>query len=124
MEIVTKTCWALLALVHASPAAALFAPSLIFRLYGVEANGPLGVLLTHRGALFLAVVAVCLFAIFEPSARRAAVVVVGISVIAFLIVYVHAGVPQGALRTVALVDLAALAPLAWVLFSALRHQAA
>lgn len=124
MELITKLCWALLALIHASPAAALFAPKLIKTLYGVDANGPVGVLLVHRGALFLAVVAVCLYAVFEPSARRAAGLVVSISVVAFLVLYARAGTPEGALRTIAIVDLVALAPLAFVVFAALRPQVA
>jgi len=124
MEAVTKLAWGFLALIHASPAAVLIAPSLVKRLYGIEANGALGVLLVHRGALFLAILAVCLLALFDPPSRRAASVVVGISVIAFLIVYAQAGSPAGPLRTVALVDLLGLAPLAWVVISAFRPHAA
>lgn len=124
MELATKSAWAALALIHASPAAVLFAPGLVNRLYGVEANGVLGVLLVHRGALFLAVLAVCLLALFDPSARRSAGVVVAISMIAFLVVYAQAGMPAGPLRTVALVDLVGLAPLAWALFTAFRPHAA
>ena len=45
MEVVTKLAWGFLALIHASPAAVLFAPSLVKRLWGIEANGALGVLL-------------------------------------------------------------------------------
>lgn len=124
MELVTKLAWAALALIHASPAAVLFAPSLIKRLYGVEANGVLGVLLIHRGALFLAVLAACLLALFDPTARRTACVVVAISVVVFLVVYVQAGMPAGPLRTVALVDFVGLAPLAWAVFAAFRPHAA
>jgi hypothetical protein len=123
-EIITKASWAILALIHASPAATVFAPGMIKRLYGIDANGPLGVLLVHRGALFLAVVVVCLFAIFEPNARRAASLVTGISVVSFLAIYAQAGLPQGALRTVAIVDIVALVPLGWVVFMSLRHHAA
>ena len=124
MELTTKMAWAMLAIVHASPAAVVFAPSLVKRLYGLDADGPLGVLLVHRGALFLAVVAVCALAVFDPAARRAACLVTSISVLAFLIVYAQAGMPPGPLRTVALVDAAALAPLLWVMFQALRAPAA
>lgn len=123
-EAVTKVSWAVLALIHASPAAVLFAPGLLKRLYGVDADGALGVLLIHRGALFLAVVSVCLLAMFEPSARQAACLVTAISVISFLLVYAQAGMAPGALRTVALMDLVALAPLAWVAWTAFSHQAA
>lgn len=123
MDVITKLCWAALALIHVSPAAVVFAPGLVKRLYGVDGNGALGVLLVHRGALFLAVFAVCLFALFEPSARRAAALVVSISVISFLIIYLQAGLPSGPLRTVAFVDLAALAPLTWVVIMAVRPHA-
>jgi hypothetical protein len=124
MELLTKLGWGLLVLIHASPAAVLFAPSLVRRLYGVEATGDIGVLLVHRGALFLAIAAVCLYAAFEPSARRAAGIVASISVIGFLIVYVRAGIPEGALRTIAVGDLMAIPPLVLVLYAAWRSQAA
>ncbi len=88
------------------------------RLYGVEAQGNLGVLLTHRGALFLAIQIACLFGIFDPAARRALSMLVAISVIGFLIVYARAGFPGAALRSIAIVDGAALVPLAWVLWAA------
>ena len=57
MELITKLAWALLALIHLSPAAVFFLPDLTKKLYGIDANGDLGVLITHRGALFLAIFA-------------------------------------------------------------------
>lgn len=124
MEVLTTAAWAVLALIHASPSAVLFAPGLIGRLYGIEANGDVGVLLVHRGALFLAIVAACLFGMFEPSARRALSIVVAVSVIGFLLVYLRTGMPSGALRTIAFADLIGLVPLVWVLFAAWRPPAA
>lgn len=112
--------WLLLAAVHAAPAAILFAPDLTQRLYGVASNGTAGLLIVHRGALFLAVLAVALFAAFNADARRAASLVVGISVLGFLFVYVRAGMPIGSLRTIALVDTIALLPLALVGYRAWR----
>lgn len=106
--------WWLLALVHVTPAAVLAKPDLVRSLYGVEATGELGVLLIHRGALFLAIVVVCLYAARDPGARRAASLVVGISVVSFLVVYMLEGAPSGSLRLIALVDAVALAPLALV----------
>ena len=120
MERLTVACWIVLAAVHASPAAVLFKPALIEALYGMPLTGSSGVLLIHRGALFLAVVAVTLLAAFNPEARRAATLLVGISVIGFLLVYGMAGSPQGQLRTIALVDVAALVPLAFVTWRAWR----
>lgn len=120
MEVLTKIAWATLALIHASPSVVAFAPGLTRRLYGIDANGDLHVLLTHRGVLFLAIVAACLFGMFEPSARRALSIVVAVSIIGFLLVYLRAGMPSGALRTIAIVDLVGLVPLAWVLFAGWR----
>jgi hypothetical protein len=124
LEILIKFSWTLLILVHASPAAVLFSPNLVRTLYRVDEAGAAGVLLTHRGALFLAIVAACVGAIFMPEGRRVASMVVAVSVIGFLLVYVRAGAPAGALRTVALVDLFALVPLAIVTFAAWRPHAA
>jgi hypothetical protein len=123
MGLLIKLAWATLALIHVSPAAALFSPNLVRALYGIDANATLGVLITHRGALFLAVVIACIFALFDPNASRLASTVVALSIIGFLIVYAKAKFPDGALRTVALVDLFALIPLALVLFAAWRPRA-
>lgn len=111
MEILVKLAWAALAAIHASPAAVVLAPRLTRTLYGVDPQGGLGLLITHRGALFAAIVALCVVAAFDVGARRAASVAVAISVVGFLLLYARAGAPDGALRTVALVDLVALAPL-------------
>lgn len=114
-------CWLGLAAVHAPPAAVLFKPALLGSLYGIPPGGPAEVLLVHRGGLFLAITIVALLAAFDPHARKAASLVVAISVISFLLLYVSAGVPEGALRTIALVDSAALPPLAFVCWSAWRQ---
>ncbi|HYE00909.1 MAG TPA: hypothetical protein VEH84_16115 [Alphaproteobacteria bacterium] len=121
VEALVKGAWIVLAAIHVFPAAVLVAPELTTRLYGVEADGPAGLLLVHRGALFLAVVAAALFAAFDPAARRACSVVVGISVLGFLAVYVRAGLPAGALRPIAVADTAALLPLALAAMSAWRR---
>jgi hypothetical protein len=122
MEGLTKAAWLALALVHASPAAAAFSPVMVQRLYRVPAEGDLGVLLAHRGALFLAIVAACVYAAFDPPARRALSLVMAISVVGFLILYLRAGMPAGPLRTIALVDAAALIPLLFVAASAWRAR--
>lgn len=106
--------WLALMLVHTPPALATFSAKLRQRMYGVEEGGPLGVILTHRGVLFLAVAAVCVLAAFVPGARIAAGLVVSISVLGFLVTYLLNGSPKQ-LRTIALVDAIALAPLALVL---------
>ena len=124
METTTKLAWGLLALTHLCPATVVFAPSLVERRYGVSPTGDLGVLIAHRGALLLAIVAACALAAFDPPARRALGVVVVISVIGFLGLSLRPGAPSGPLRTLAIVDAAALLQLALVTMSAWRPQSA
>jgi hypothetical protein len=124
VELIVKMAWGVLALIHAAPAAAAFNPALLRRLYGLEPSGDLGVLIAHRAFLFLAVVAGCLVALFDPAARRAMGLVTAISVLGFLWLYARAGAPAGALRVIAIGDLVALAPLALVLWIAWRASAA
>lgn len=80
-------------------------------MYGVDETGPLGVILIHRGVLFLAVACACIFAAFNADARVAAMLVTSISLLGFLIAYAVAGAPKR-LRTIAIVDAIALIPLA------------
>lgn len=117
-EIIVKVCWGLLAVVHLPPAAVLLRPSLTEQLYGVSALGETGVLLVHRGALFLAICAMAVFALIDPAARRVASLAVAISVVGFLGLYWRAGMPEGSLRTIAVMDAIALIPLAVVVYSA------
>lgn len=110
--------WLALVLVHTPPAIATFSPALRRRMYGVDEGGALGVILAHRGVLFLAVAAVCAYAAFFPDGRRAASIVAAISVIGFLLIYAAAKFPRGALRPIALADAIALAPLTAVCLEA------
>jgi hypothetical protein len=105
--------WLALVLVHTPPALATLSPAMRKRMYGVDDSGPLGLILAHRGVLFLAVASVCVLAAVNAEARIAATLVTSISVIGFLIAYVLAGSPKR-LRTIAIVDAVALAPLAFV----------
>ena len=50
-----------LAALHPAPLLPLLRPSMVQALYGVPASGDLGVLLTHRAALFLTVRVACVF---------------------------------------------------------------
>lgn len=120
METITRLAWLGLALIHLTPALALFQPAMIGRLYGVDASGLLGLLLTHRSALFAAIFVVTVFAAIDPSARRAAALVAGISMIAFLVLYAKAGMPPGPLRPIAIADLIGIPLLLWVTFDAFR----
>ena len=90
------------------------------RLYDLSPKGDIGVLIVHRGALFLGIIVATLFATFDPSSRKVASVIAAISILGFLFVYARAGLPAGALRAIATGDLIALAPLAFVFAQAWR----
>jgi hypothetical protein len=120
MDRLNVVCWLALAAIHASPAAVLFRPALTGTLYGVSPTGSTGILILHRGALFLAVVVVTLLAAVAPEARKAASLLVAISLAGFLLVYAMAGAPEGPLRAIAAVDALALLPLAVVTWQAWR----
>ena len=102
------------------PAATLFSPGLVSRLYAVDPTGDLGLLLRHRGALFLAVVVACIWAFADARVRRLSSVLVALSMGSFLLLYVIAGRPAGALETVARLDLIGLLPLLVVLHGSWR----
>lgn len=112
-----RIAWLTLALVHVLPAAALFWPALVERLYKVPAGDPAFVLLHHRAALFLVVVLLCLWAAFDPTVRRVAAAGTAISMISFLVLYWMNGFPPS-LRGIAVADLAALPALAYVALKA------
>jgi len=122
MEMIVRAAWAALALIHVAPAAAFFVPGTLKSLYGVEPDGDVGTLMSHRGSLFLAVVVLCMCAMLDPTARPAASLAVGISVLGFLFVYARAGFPTGALRRIAVADGLALIPLVAVAIDAWRVQ--
>ena len=61
----------------------------------------------------------CVWAAFDPDARRLASVVVAISMLSFLLLYLQSSSPP-ALRRIAFVDLVGLIPLAYVAFWAFR----
>lgn len=66
-------------------------------------------------------VTVALFAAFNPEARKAATLVVGISIIEFLLVYGMAGAPKRQLRTIAVVNAVALLLLVFVTWRAWKE---
>lgn len=111
--------WILLAAIHAMPALALFRPTTLTTLYGIAADNPLFLLMQHRAALFLAVFVACIWAAFVPEGRKLAVLVVGISMLSFLVLYWQSGSPAP-LKRIALVDLAGLPMLAGVAWLAFR----
>lgn len=110
---IERLCWTVLVLIHASPIAAFFAPSMLGRLYGVDAASDVALLLQHRGALFALVVIACIWAAFDPSVAKLAVVISAVSMLSFLVLYVGAGMPAG-LRTIAIADMVGLPFLAFL----------
>ncbi|MFZ9395451.1 MAG: hypothetical protein ACO25F_05240 [Erythrobacter sp.] len=111
--------WIVLALVHLLPALAFFRPATLTTLYGIKPDDRLLLLMHHRAALFVAVVAACLWAAWRPEARQLAGIVTAISMVAFLWLYWRAGAPAP-LRTIALVDLIGLPFLVYALWGAFR----
>lgn len=114
---IERLAWALLALVHFTPALALFAPSLLTRLYGMNAGDPLFLLMHHRAALFFAIVVACIWCAFDPAPRRLGVVFAAISMLSFLALYFANGSPPG-LKQIAIADLIGLPALAYVAWKA------
>jgi hypothetical protein len=110
---IERLAWIVLALVHLTPALALFAPSLLTRLYGIESSDPLHLLMHHRAALFLAVLAACIWCAIDPAPRKLGVVVVAISMVGFLALYLANGSPP-LLRQIFIADLVGLPALAYV----------
>jgi hypothetical protein len=124
MNVLVTAAWFALGLLHLLPAASAFAPSLLERLYGVTPSGDLAVVLAHRGVLFGAIVIGCAFGVFDPAARRVLSVIVGFSIVGYLLLYLRADTPAGPLRKIALADAAGLLPWAAVLWDAWAHRAA
>ncbi len=112
MELVERLAWLGLAAIHVLPALGAVMPGGLARLYGQKPGGGLVLLLEHRSVLFAAIVALCLWSAADPQPRPAALLVTGLSVSGYLLLYLWRGRPRGALRRVALVDLLALPLLA------------
>lgn len=110
---IERLAWGVLALVHLTPALALFAPSLLTRLYGMKSGDPLFLLMHHRAALFLAVMVACIWCALDPTPRRLGVVLVAISMLSFLALYFGNGSPP-ALKQIAVADLIGLPALLYV----------
>jgi glucan phosphoethanolaminetransferase (alkaline phosphatase superfamily) len=120
MNIVTNIGWMLIALIHATPALALFQPALLTKLYGIKPESGLFTFMHHRAALFLVIVVMCLWAVFRPEVRPMASVCVGISMGTFVVIWWMSGAAP-ALRTIALYDIVGLAILLVVGWQAFAH---
>ena len=101
------------------PALAFFRPALLTRLYRIERQHGLFLLMQHRAALFVAVLLACIIAAFHAPSRPIAIVLTAISMLSFLYLYAAAGAPAR-LRTIARADLFGLIPLALTTFSTFR----
>lgn len=110
---IERLAWGVLALVHLTPALALFVPSLLTRLYGMKSGDPLFLLMHHRAALFLAVMVACIWCALDPTPRRLGAVLVAISMLSFLALYFSNGSPP-ALKQIAVADLIGLPALLYV----------
>ena len=119
MTLLVQLSWALLTLIHALPALALFRPALLTQMYGVEAGRTTYLLLHHRAALFLGVFVLCAWSVFAAAPRPAAAAMTAISMLTFLLLYWQAGSPP-ALRTIAVADLLGLPALGLVMWAAFR----
>ncbi len=122
MERLTRISWGILALIHVIPAGVFFFPSIVTHIYGDVLNEDIGILLIHRGALFFSVLVSAIFALFDVHVRKVCSVIVSISILGYLYVYVSHGMPFGELRKIAIVDLSAIIPLAFVTYMAWRKR--
>ena len=125
-KMLVEGCWLLLGTIHAMPSFALVMPSLLTKLYGVDARKGSGdgsaslavfVLMRHRAALFAAVTATCVYAVVDRGSRRLACIVVGTSMLSFLALYLIHGSPPP-IKQIALADLLGLPALACVVSDA------
>jgi hypothetical protein len=114
METAERLAWLGLILIHLMPAIAVFRPGGIARLYGIKPGNALQLLLEHRSLLFAGIVVLCAWSALDPLPRPAALVATAISVLGYFAIYLKHGMPAGALRTIAKVDLLALPLLAFI----------
>ncbi|MSP75047.1 MAG: phosphopantetheine adenylyltransferase [Rhodospirillaceae bacterium] len=116
----TSLAFAVVGAIHLMPIAPVFVPETLARLYGITPGEPtLLVLLRHRALLLALVGILCLWASWAAPVRPAALLAAAINVVGFLSFYALYGNPAGALRTIAIVDLIALPPLAFAVWSTL-----
>lgn len=120
MELLTKLSWGSLALIHLMPSVPIFRPKMIEALYGASPSGDIGLLLTHRSGLFLAVLITTIYAMFSIESRKLATIILAVSMISFLILYAQAGMPSGPLKKIALADAIGILPLILVIWQAWR----
>ena len=116
---IEKICWALIALIHATPAMALFYPALITKMYGIQSGTDIFTLMHHRAGLFVVILIICLWALFRPEVRMLASVAVGISMGSFVLLWWLSGASP-ALRNIAVADMIGLLLILYAGFQAFR----
>lgn len=116
---IEKICWALIALIHATPALAMFRPAMISQMYGIESGTDTFTLMQHRAGLFVIIFVICLWALLRPEVRPLASVAVGISMGSFVLIWWLAGASP-ALRGIAIADMIGLLILLYAGFQAFR----
>lgn len=105
MEFIIKVFWFILVfVVYGMLVVVLFVFRLMECLYGIEVFGDLGILLVYWGGLFFVVFVVVLFVVFDFGVCKVVSVVVGISMISYLVVYGLMGFLDGFLCLVVFVD--------------------
>lgn len=112
---IDKICWALIALIHATPALALFRPALLSKMYGIQSGTDNFTLMHHRAGLFVVIFIICIWALFRPEARPLAIVATGVSMGSFVLIWWLAGASP-ALRGIAIADMIGLVILAYAGF--------
>jgi hypothetical protein len=116
----TALAFAVVGAIHLMPMAPVFVPETLSRLYGVTpTDTTLLVLMRHRAVLLGLVGILCLWAVWWPPVRPAALLAAALNIVAFLGYYALYGNPAGALRTIAIADLIALPPLAFAAWTTL-----
>lgn len=116
----TALAYAIVGAIHLMPMAPIFLPETLSRLYGIApTDSTLLVLMRHRAVLLGLVGIVCLWAVWWPPVRPAALLAAAINIAGFLGFYALYGNPAGALRTIAIADLIALPPLAFAAWTTL-----
>jgi hypothetical protein len=110
--------FAVVGLVHLVPGLAAFSPAVLKRLYGGGAEGPVLLMLQHRGALLGLVGLLLLIAAFAPSWRDPAAFAGAVSMASYLLLWLGAApAHRKPLQSIAVVDAIALPALllaAWL----------
>ncbi|MGB6228509.1 MAG: hypothetical protein WBF53_00095 [Litorimonas sp.] len=94
-----------LALIHVLPAAAVFAPGNLSKLYGFAPDDAvLTTLLQHRALLFGILAAALVYAIFVPATRWPVLIGAVVSMGGFVVIAAMRGELSGAVRSIVIAD--------------------